>query len=100
MRLISFPSTHRNPVLSVGDRQTKQDASNIALMRQRLCSKSTDISFATKRWQVFRAVITGALDELISVSGGAATLLMVTIEVHIQCWFVHVLQLDSRTLRH
>lgn len=40
-----------------------QGAGNIAQMRQTLCSNSTDISFAGKLWQVFRAVITGALDE-------------------------------------
>jgi len=37
-----------------------QGAASIALMRQKLCSNSTDISFAGKLWQIFRAVITGA----------------------------------------
>ena len=68
-------------------------------MRQKLCSNSTDISFASKLWQVFRAVITGALDELRAVLGNAVALVMETIDAHIQCLFVQVLQLDSRTLR-
>ena len=46
-----------------------QGAASIALMRQKLCSNTTDISFAGKLWQVFRAVITGALDELRAVLG-------------------------------
>jgi SRSO17 transposase len=76
-----------------------QGTASFALMRQKLCSNSTDISFASKLWQVFRAVITGALDELGTVLGDAATLVMETIDTHIQCLFTQVLQLDPRTLR-
>ena len=76
-----------------------QGAASIALMRQKLCSNRTDISFASKLWQVFRAVITGALDELRGVLGDAADLVMETIDAHIQCLFTQVLQLDPRTLR-
>jgi len=76
-----------------------QGAASIALMRQKLCSNSTDISFASKLWQVFRAVISGTLDELRAVLGDAATLVIETIDAHIQCLFTQVLQLDPRTLR-
>ena len=76
-----------------------QGAASIALMRQKLCSNSADISFASKLWQVFRAVITGALDELRAVLGDAANLVMETIDMHIQCLFTQVLQLDPKTLR-
>jgi SRSO17 transposase len=76
-----------------------QGAASIALMRQMLCSNSTDISFASKLWRVFRALISGALDELRAVLGDAATLVMETIDAHIQCLFTQVLQLDPRTLR-
>lgn len=76
-----------------------QSASGIAPMRQELCSNSTDISFAAKLWQVFRAIITGALDELKSVLGDAVALVMEAIDAHIQCLFVQVLQLDPKTLR-
>ena len=68
-------------------------------MRQKLCSNSADISFASKLWLVFRAVITGALDEMKAVLGDAVTLVMETIDAHIPCLFVQVLQLDPRTLR-
>ena len=63
------------------------------------CSNGTDISFAGKLWQVFRAVITGALDELRAVLGDAVALVMETIDAHIQCLFTQVLQLDPKTLR-
>jgi len=76
-----------------------QGAASIALMRQKLCSNSADISFASKLWQVFRAVIAGALDELRAVLGDAATLVMETIDTHIQCLFMQVLQLDPKKLR-
>jgi hypothetical protein len=76
-----------------------QGAASIALMRQKLCSNSADISFSSKLWQVFRAVITGALDELRVVLGDVANLVMETIDTHIQCLFTQVLQLDPKTLR-
>ena len=79
-------------------KQTK-GASGIAPMRQELCSNSNDISFAAKLWQVFRAIITGALEELKSVLGEAVGVVMETIDAHIQCLFVQVLQLDPKTLR-
>ena len=76
-----------------------QGAANIAQVRQGLCSNSSDISFAGKLWHVFRAVITGALDGLKAVLGDAVSIVMETIDAHIQCWFLQVLQLDARTLR-
>lgn len=76
-----------------------QDVSGLAQMRRELCSNSTDISFAAKLWQVFSAVITGALEELKSVLGDAVELVMETIVAHIKCLFVQVLQLDPKTLR-
>lgn len=76
-----------------------QGTGNIAQARQALCCNSTDISFAGKLWQVFRAVITGALDSLKAILGDAATMVMDAIDAHIECWFLQVLQLDARTLR-
>lgn len=76
-----------------------QGAATIAQVRQALCSNSTDISFAGKLWQVFRAVITGALEGLKAVLGDAVARVMEAIDAHIECWFLQVLQLDARTLR-
>lgn len=74
-------------------------ASGIAAMRQTLCQNSTDISFASKLWQVFRAIITGALDELKALLGDAITAVIEAIDAHVQCFFVQALQLDPKTLR-
>jgi hypothetical protein len=76
-----------------------QGAESIAGVRQALCSNSTDISYASKLWQVFRAVISGALDSLKSVMGDSVAIAMDVIDAHIECWFLQVLQLDTRTLR-
>ncbi|MCK5359424.1 MAG: transposase [Gammaproteobacteria bacterium] len=76
-----------------------QGCENITQIRQSLCSNSTNISFAAKLWKVFRAIITGALDELKTILGDAVTLVLEIIESHIQCFFVQVLQLDSKTLQ-
>lgn len=77
-----------------------QGAESIAGVRQTLCGNSTDISFAGKLWQVFRAVITGALDGLKAIMGeDAVARVMEAIDAHIECWFLQVLQLDARTLR-
>jgi len=76
-----------------------QGADSIAGVRQAMCSSSADISFAGKLWQVFRAVISGALDSLKAVMGDAVAIVMDAIDAHIECWFLQVLQLDARTLR-
>ena len=76
-----------------------QGADSIAGVRQAMCSNSTDISFAGKLWQVFRAVITGALDSLKAVMGDAVAMVIDAIDAHIEYWFLQVLQLDARTLR-
>jgi hypothetical protein len=60
-----------------------QGESSIALMRQKLCSNSQSISFASKLRQVFCAVITGALDELKAVLDDAVTFVMEIIDAHI-----------------
>lgn len=76
-----------------------QGTVSVAETRQAICSNSTDISFAGKLWQVFRAVITGALEGLKAVMGDAVDILMATIDAHIECWFLQVLQLDAKTLK-
>lgn len=74
-------------------------ASGIADIRKRISGNAVQIGFAAQLWQVFRALISGALDELKAVLGDAATLVMETIESHVQGFFVQALQLDTRTLR-
>jgi hypothetical protein len=75
------------------------EASGVADIRQRISSNVTQIDFAARLWQVFRALIVGALDELKALLGEAVTLIIETIELHVQRFFVQALQLDPRTLR-
>jgi len=76
-----------------------QGCENITEIRQSLCSNTANVSFAAKLWQVFRAIITGALGELKLILGEAVDIILETIEVHIQCFFVQALQLDPKTLQ-
>lgn len=61
--------------LLVTAKQT-QGTGNIAQVRQTLCNNSMDISFASKLWQVFRAVITETLDDLKAILGDVLALIM------------------------
>jgi hypothetical protein len=79
--------------------QFAQQARGVSDIRKRLSNNVHQISFATQLWSVFRAVITGALDELKILLGDAVTLIMETIECHVQRFFVQALQLDPQTLR-
>jgi hypothetical protein len=71
-------------------------ATGIVAMRQTLCQNSTDISFASKLWQVFRAKISGALEKLKSIQGDALTMVLETIEAHVQSFFVQALPFTPR----
>jgi hypothetical protein len=43
----------------------------------------SDINYAARLWQVFKAIISGALNELKELLGDAVTLVIETIEKHI-----------------
>lgn len=78
----------------------KQDGEKgLPEVRRLLSNNLTDINFAARLWQVFKAVISGALNELEELLGDAINLVMDTIEKHIKCFFVQALQLDTKTLR-
>ena len=78
----------------------KQDSElSISSMRATISSNLTDISFAGRLWQVFKIIISGALNELKEILGEALELVMETIEQHIEGFFVQALQLDTKTLR-
>ena len=79
--------------------QFTHQARGIAEIRKKLSDNAQHISFAAPLWSVFRAVITGALDELKTLLGDAVTLIMETIDRHVQRFFVQALQLDPHTLR-
>lgn len=75
------------------------NGANVAQMRLQSCDNSTEINYVSKLWKVFRAIMSGALDELKTVLGDTIVLIQKTIDAHIQCFFVQSLQLDPKTLR-
>lgn len=74
-------------------------ASGFAEARSSLSHNLRDINYAARLWQVFKAIITGALNELKELLGDALTLVLETIEQHINCFFIQALQLDPKALR-
>ena len=76
-----------------------QNGTNVAHMRLQFCNNSTEITFISKLWKVFRAIISGALDKMKTLLSDAVTLVQETIDAHIKYFFVQSLQLDPKTLR-
>ncbi len=74
-------------------------ANGISEVCNQLIANATTIDYARRLWQVFHAVIMGALDEPKICLGDMVAQVMVTIERHVQSFFVQALQLDARTLR-
>jgi SRSO17 transposase len=79
--------------------QRRHGAEGIAEIRRQIATGITRLDFAARLWQFFRALITGALQELNNLLGEAATQVLETIESHVQRFFVQALQLDPQTLR-
>jgi len=77
----------------------QHDFYRLSDIRQTISTNVTEIDFAARLWQVFRALITGTMEELKQVLGDAVTLVMETIERHVQGFFVQALQLDPKILR-
>jgi SRSO17 transposase len=73
---------------------------------RRLCSTRADLSdnlrsinFATRLWATFRAIISGALEELRTVLGNETDSVIAAIDIHVQRFFMQALQLDPTILR-
>jgi len=65
----------------------------------KLLANATSIDYAARLWQVFHAMIAGALDEMKILLGDMVAQVMKAIEQQVQRFFVQALQLDARTLR-
>ena len=57
------------------------------------------MSFAARLWQIFRAIISGTLDELGDVLGWSAESLMKAFDEKVNQFFTQSLQLDVYTMR-
>jgi SRSO17 transposase len=73
--------------------------SSIANLRTQIATNSTHIDFAARVWPLFRALISGALDQLKCLAGDTVANIMDAIESHVQRFFVQALQLDPWALR-
>jgi SRSO17 transposase len=74
-------------------------ASSVAQMRQQIVGNATQIDFSAKLWGTFRAVMAGAIEELIPLLGDKADLVMQTVDIHANRFFTQSLQLDPLQLR-
>ena len=74
-------------------------ASGVAQMRQNIVGNVTQVDFAARLWGCFRALLTGALDELKPMLGDKVNTVMQTIDLHVQRFFTQALQLDPLQLR-
>ena len=57
------------------------------------------LSFAGRLWQIFRAIISGTLNELQATLGCSVDTVMLAIDKRIHEFFVRSLQLDAFTMR-
>lgn len=74
-------------------------ASGVGQMRQQFVGYATQIDDAFRLWGSFGVLLCGALDELTPVLGVNAALVVQTIDLHVQRFFVQALQLDPQQLR-
>lgn len=74
-------------------------ARGVAHMRQQIVGNATQIDFAARLWGRFRALLVGALEELKPVLAEHLGLVMATIDLHVQRFFVQALQLEPLQLR-
>ena len=84
-------------MLSIG--RSIHNASGIPEMRKQLSANITNIDFVARLWPCFRALISGALDDLKVLLGDTVFLVMEAIELRVKSFFVQALQLDPRILR-
>ena len=68
-------------------------------VRSQIQEQLDTLSFAGKLWQIFRAVVSGTLDDLKETLGCSVDTIMSAIDERIQAFFVCSLQLDVFTMR-
>jgi SRSO17 transposase len=73
--------------------------SRIGGIRSQIQDQLDSLSFAGRLWQIFRAIISGALSDLQEVLGCSADTVMQTIDERVNEFFISSLQLDAFTMR-
>ena len=75
-----------------------QDA-DIGGVRSAIQEQLDSLSFAGRLWQIFRAIISGALKDLREVFVCSVDTVMQTIDERVNEFFIRSLQLDAFTIR-
>jgi SRSO17 transposase len=73
-------------------------ASDVAQMRQQIVGNAFQIDYASRLWGGFRALIAAAIEEIKEVLGDKVDLVLQTIDLQVQRFFVQALQLDPLQL--
>lgn len=68
-------------------------------IRSQIQEQLDSLSFAGRLWQIFRAIISGTLDELQKTLGCSANAIILAIDKRIREFFIRSLQLDAFTMR-
>lgn len=73
--------------------------SRIGDIRSQMQDQLDSISFAGRLWQIFRAIISGTLNELHTKLGCSVNTVMLAIDKRVHEFFIRSLQLDSFTMQ-
>ncbi len=73
--------------------------SHIGSIRSQIQEQLDSLSFAARLWQIFRAIISGTLNELHATLGCSVDTVMLAIDKRVQAFFICSLQLDTFTMR-
>jgi hypothetical protein len=73
--------------------------SRIGGIRSQMQDQLDSLSFAGRLWQIFRAIISGTLDDLQATLGCSVDTVMLAIDERVHEFFIRSLQLDAFTMR-
>ena len=85
-------------LMLVHNKLENQDA-RIGEIRSQIQDQLDSLSFAARLWQLFRAIISGTLNELQETPGCSAGTVMRAIDKRVHEFFIRSLQLDAFTMR-
>ena len=94
-------SIHRCAIryLMLVHNKLETQGTRIGGLRSQIQDQLDSLSFAGRLWQIFRAIISGTLDELQETLGCSVGTVLLAIDQRVQEFFVRSLQLDAFTLR-
>ena len=72
---------------------------HIGGIRSQIQDQLDSLSFAGQLWQIFRAIISGTLNELRKTLGCSADAVMLAIDNRVDEFFIQSLQLDTFTMQ-